>query len=328
MMGARAAGPVVVLSCALLVLSSLGLAQAPPASAESEAELRSTYVLGPDDQINVHALDVDEIGEKPIRIDMSGQIRLPLAGRIKAAGLTVEQLENEISQHLKQYVREPEVTVSIAEFRSQPVSVIGAVRNPGVHQLEGRKTLIEIVSLAGGLAEDAGYGLKITRRLEWGAIPLKTAQNDATGKYSVAEVPLGEILNASRPEENIVIKPFDVISVPRAEMVYVTGQVQKAGGYVLRERETLSVLQALSLAGGLSGMSSPKSARILRPTAAGASREEIAIDLKQIMLGKAKDVPLRAEDILFVPENAPKKAIARAAEAAVQVGTGLAIYRR
>jgi polysaccharide export outer membrane protein len=196
-----------------------------------------------------------------------------------------------------------------------------------VHQLEGRRTLVEILSLAGGLAEDAGYSLKITRRLEWGPIPLKTAQNDATAKYSVAEVRIKEILDASKPDENIVIKPFDVVSVPRAEMVYVTGQVQRAGGYVLRERETLSVLQALSLAGGMSGVASPKRARILRATGAGASREEIPIDLKQIMIGKAKDVPLRAEDILFVPENAPKKAMARAIEAALQVGTTLAIYR-
>jgi polysaccharide export outer membrane protein len=315
------------LGSALLALSLAGRAQAPPAPAETEGELRSTYVLGPDDQITIRALDVEEISEKPIRIEMSGHIRLPLVGRIPAAGLTVEQLENEISQRLKEYVKEPEVTVSIVEFRSQPVSVIGSVKNPGVHQLEGRRTLVEILSLAGGLAEDAGYSLKITRRLEWGPIPLKTAQNDATAKYSVAEVRIKEILDASKPDENIVIKPFDVVSVPRAEMVYVTGQVQRAGGYVLRERETLSVLQALSLAGGMSGVASPKRARILRATGAGASREEIPIDLKQIMIGKAKDVPLRAEDILFVPENAPKKAMARAIEAALQVGTTLAIYR-
>jgi polysaccharide export outer membrane protein len=315
------------LASALLALALAGRAQAPPAPEASEGQLRSTYVLGPDDQITVRALDVEEISEKPTRIEMSGHIRLPLVGRIEAAGLTVEQLENEIARRLKEYVKEPEVSVSIVEFRSQPVSVIGSVRSPGVHQLEGRKTLVEILSLAGGLADDAGYSLKITRRLEWGPIPLKTAQNDATAKYSVAEVRLKEILDASKPEENIVIKPYDVISVPRAEMVYVTGQVQRAGGYVLRERETLSVLQALSLAGGLSGVASPKSARILRPTEAGASREEIAVDLGQIMLGKAKDVPLRAEDILFVPSSAPKKAIARAAEAALSIATTLAIYR-
>jgi polysaccharide export outer membrane protein len=306
----------------------LVLALVAVSTAAQEGELRSTYILGPDDQVTVHAADVDEISEKPVRVDMNGQIRLSLVGRIKAAGLTVEQLENAIALRLKEYVKEPEVSVEIAEFRSQPVSVIGSVKNPGVHQLEGRKTLVEILSLAGGLADDAGYSVKIARRLEWAPIPLASAANDASGKYSVAEVPLREILNASKPEENIVIKPFDVVSVPRAEMVYVTGQVQRAGGYILRERESLSVLQALSLAGGLGAGAAPKNARILRPAGAGASREEIAIDVKRIMTGSAKDVPLRAEDILFIPENAPRKAITRAAEAALQVGTGLAIYRR
>jgi polysaccharide export outer membrane protein len=316
------------LAGAMLAISLAGRAQTPPAPAETDGQVRSTYVLGPDDQVTVRALDVEEISEKPVRIDMSGHIRLPMAGRIQAAGLTVEQLENAIALRLKEFVKDPEVTVSIAEFRSQPVSVIGSVKNPGVHQLEGHKTLIEIVSLAGGLADDAGYSVKITRRLEWGAVPLPNAQNDASGKYSVGEVRLKEILDASKPDENIVIKPFDVVSVPRAEMVYVTGEVQRAGGYVLRERETLSVLQALSLAGGMSGSASPKNARILRPAGAGASRVEIAVDLQQIIRGKAKDVPLRAEDILFIPENAPKKAMVRAAEAALTIGTGLAIYRR
>jgi polysaccharide export outer membrane protein len=301
----------------LFLLASALLAQSP-----------ADYVLGPGDQVTVRVLDVDEIGDRAFRVDMSGQIRVPLVGRIKAAGLTLDQIENEIAGRLKEYVKEPEVTVAIAEFRSQPVSVIGSVKSPGVHQLEGRKTLVEILSLAGGLADDAGYSVKIARQLEWGPVPLAGAQNDATGKYSVAQVSLKRILDAADPGENIVIKPFDVVSVPRAEMVYVTGQVQRAGGYVLRERETLSVLQALSLAGGLMGASSPKNARILRPAGAGDNREEIAIDLRRIMTGKAKDVPLRAEDILFIPENAPKKAVGRAAEAAIQVATGVAIYRR
>ncbi len=275
----------------------------------------SSYVLGPNDQVTVRALDVDEISDRPVRIDMSGQIRLPLVGRIQAAGLTVDQLERAIAERLREYVKEPEVTVAVAEFRSQPVSVIGAVKNPGVYQLEGRKTLTEILALAGGPADDAGYSVKITRRVEG-------------GEFRVIEIPLKEIVEASKPEQNIVIEPSDVVSVPRAEMVYVTGQVQRAGGYVLRERETVSVLQALALAGGLSGNASSKRARILRAAPSGAGREEIAVNVKRIMTGQAKDTPLRAGDILFIPENAPKRAITRGAEAAVQVATGLAIYRR
>lgn len=317
----------------LLVSSALGAQQPLPASAshppaDSPEQLRSTYVLGPEDQITIRALDAEEISDRPLRIDMSGYIRLPMVGRLRASGLTIEQLEAQLVARLKTFIREPEVSVSITEFRSQPVSVIGAVKNPGVHQLQGRKSLIEILSLAGGLNTDAGHTIKITRRLEWGRIPLRSGADDPTGQFSVAQVSVKAIMEAKNPEENIIVRPYDVISVPRAEMVYVTGQVVRSGGFVLNERETLSVLQALSLAGGLGSTASPQNSRILRPALGAAGRAEIAVDLKKILAGKAQDLPLQAEDILFVPGSAPKKAAIRAIEAAIQIGTGVVIWRR
>ncbi len=290
--------------------------------------LRSAYVLGPDDQVVVRAPDADEIGDKPVRIDSSGYVRLPLAGRIQAAGLTIEQFENEIAARLRVYMKQPEVSVSVVEFRSQPVSVLGCVRSPGVLQLQGQKTLVEVLSLAGGLADDAGHSVKISRRLEWGRVPLPSAADDPTGGYSVGEVSLNDIMEARNPAQNILIRPQDVISVPRGEMVYVIGQVLKAGGYMLRERETLSALQALSLAGGLDRAAAPQNTRILRLAPGAANRTEIAVNLKRIMSGQAGDVPLRPEDILLVPSSAPKKALGRAAEAAVQITSGLIIFRR
>jgi polysaccharide export outer membrane protein len=185
-----------------------------------------------------------------------------------------------------------------------------------------------MLSLAGGLADDAGHSVKITRRLEWGRIPLPSAADDPTGAFSVAEVSLKQILEARNPAENILIRPQDVISVPRANLVYVIGEVPKAGGYVLRERETLSALQALSLAGGLDRTAAPQNARILRLPPGGGNRAEIAVNLKQIMAGQTGDVALQAEDILLIPSSAPKKALSRAAEAAVQITTGLIIFRR
>ena len=317
-MRARFAG--MLLMAALLAVT----AWAQPGEPE---QLRSSYVLGPEDQIVIRALDAEEISDKPLRIDMNGYIRLPLAGRVRAAGLTIEQLEAELVSRLKAYLQKPDVAVSITEFRSQPVSVLGAVKNPGVHQLQGRKTLVEILSLAGGLNTDAGRSVKITRRQEWGKIPLRSAAADSSGQFSVAEVSLKAILEATNPEENIVIRPNDVITVPRAEMVYVIGQVQRAGGFVLNERENISALKALSLAGGLDKSSSPRNARILRG-AGGANRMEISLDMKKILEGKAPDVPLQPEDILFVPASTPKKAAIRAVEAAVQIGTGIIIWRR
>src|SRR5947209_12472907 len=95
----------------------------------------TSYVLGPDDQITLQAPDVEEISGKPVRIDLDGNITLPLIGGMQAAGLTAVELQARIKDRFKKYLRNPDLTVSITEFRSQPVSVLGAVQNPGVHQL-------------------------------------------------------------------------------------------------------------------------------------------------------------------------------------------------
>jgi len=288
----------------------------------------SHYVLGPGDQITIRALDVDEISDKPVRIETNGLINLPMIGRFKAGGLTVEQLEAEIATRLKKFVQEPQASVAVTEFRSQPVSVLGSVAQPGVHQLQGRKTLFEVLSLAGGLRQDAGHSIKITRGKDYGAIPLENALDDSTGRYSVASVSVKSVMEARNPRENILIMPNDVISVPRADMVYVVGAVKKSGGFVLAERENITVLQALSLAEGADKTASTKHAKILRITAGQTARLEIPVNMKEILGGRASDVPMRADDILFVPSSATRSASIRAAEAAVQITTGLVIWRR
>jgi polysaccharide biosynthesis/export protein len=113
---------------------------APPAAIGVPASTTPTYVLGPDDVIAIKAPDADEISSSSLRIDPSGSISLPLLGRVQAAGLTVQALERELDARLKTYVKQPAVAVTVVEYRSQPVSVIGSVGQPGVHQLEGRKT--------------------------------------------------------------------------------------------------------------------------------------------------------------------------------------------
>jgi polysaccharide export outer membrane protein len=319
--------------CWLLAVSPLVLAASVQTGAQDQPAIPaadnrlSSYVLGPDDLLEIAATEAD-LGTKPVRVDMSGYIRLPQIGRIRAAGLSPEQLGAEIVTRLKPLIREPEVTISIVEYRSQPVSVIGSVKNPGIHQLQGRKSLIEVLSLAGGLDANAGGAIKITRRLEWGRIPLPNAHDDAGGQFSIGEVRVKGILDARAPDDNIRILPFDVISVPRAEMVYVTGQVQKAGGFVLNERENITVLKALSLAGGLDRTASPQHARILRAVANAGDRQEIAVNLGPLLEGRDPDISMQPEDILFVPSSAPKKVALRALEAAIQLGTGIVIWRR
>jgi polysaccharide export outer membrane protein len=287
-----------------------------------------SYILGPGDQISIRVVDLEEVTDKPVAVDLNGYIRLTMIGRIKVSGLTIAQLEADLAKRLEVYLLHPDVSVSIVEFRSQPVPVIGAVKAPGVQQVQGRKTLLELLSLAGGLDTTAGPTLKITRRLEWGRIPLAGATDDPTGQFSVAELSLKSILEASNPEENILIRPYDVISVPRAETIYVIGQVQKSGGFVLNDREKVTVLQALSMAGGLDRVAQAQNARILRRQPGAATRTEIAVDLTRILSGKLPDVPMESEDILFVPNSLPKRAAIRALETAVQIGTGVVIFRR
>lgn len=286
----------------------------------------STYLLGPDDQITLHVSDAPAISDKPLRIDSNGEIKVPMAGRIRASGLTTAQLEAELTKRLKVYIEDPEVSVNVAELRSQPVSVIGAVNSPGLHQLEGHKTLIEILSLAGGLRTDAGPTAKITRRLEWGRIPLPGAVDDPTGEFSLAQINLKSLIDAKHPEQNIPIYPQDVISVPAAQLVYVMGEVTKAGPLTLTGGDRISVLEALSSSGGALHTATPAKAKILRAMPGDERRTEIPVDLKKIQAGKADDVPLLAGDILFVPGSSAKRASIRAAEAAIQVGAIAAGY--
>jgi polysaccharide export outer membrane protein len=295
--------------------------------AKCGSEIPSTYLLGPDDQLEISAPELSEFANKPARIDGEGEIQVPLAGRVHVSGLTVQQTEQELDKVLSKYIRNPQVAVSVAEIRSQPVSVLGAVNTPGVHQVQGHKTLLEMLALAGGIRSDAGYSVRITRHLEWGCIPLPKAQLDPTGQFSVAEVNLKKIMEAKDPADNIQIFPHDIISVPKAEMVYVIGEVKRSGGFVLGEHQSISVLQALSLAEGLSGPADARHSRILRLKRDADQREELPVDVKAVLTGKKPDVALQADDILFIPGSTGKKAALRALEAAIQTGTGLAIWR-
>jgi len=228
---------------------------------------------------------------------------------------------------LSKYIRHPQVVVNVVEVRSQPVSVLGAVNSPGVHQVQGHKTVMEMLASAGGIRQDAGYSIRITREVEWGCIPLPGSHLDVSGKYSVAEVNLRKIMDAKTPEDNIQIFPHDVISVPKAEMVYVIGEVHRSGGFVLGEHQSISVLQALSLAEGLNTGADPRHAKILRLKTDADQREELKVDVKDALNGKQPDFPLQGEDILFIPGSTGKKAALRGLEAAIQTGTGLAIWR-
>ncbi len=137
--------------------------------------------MGAGDQIVVRVPDLEEIDNKTIPIDQEGNIDLPKVGRVKASGLNTEQLAAAIAEKLRKYLVNPDVAVYLNEMKSQPVSVLGDVQTPGVHQLQGQKTLFEVLSLAGGLRAEAGNVINITRRIEWGVIPLPNVKTDPPG---------------------------------------------------------------------------------------------------------------------------------------------------
>lgn len=290
-------------------------------SAES---MPPAYPLGVGDTLLVNALHAEEVSGKLFPIGEDGSIVLPVFGAVRVSGLSVREAESAIAEKLRPYVRQPQVSLSIAEYRSQPVSVLGAVNKAGVYQLRGDLQLVQLISLAGGLRADAGHRITITRKLEQGPIPLNGARR-VENSY-VADISVASMVTAQNPAENISLRPHDLVSVGTARMIYVIGDVRKAGGFVLGEQESLSVLQALSLAEGLLPTAATSNSKIVRQSSSG--RTEIAVDLKGILGGKRPDQLLQPDDILFVPGSWGKKAAVRVFDSALQIGTGIAIWRR
>jgi polysaccharide export outer membrane protein len=296
-------------------------APAPAPAAEAPPAASGDYRLGAGDQILIRVSNEAELSEKQFRIDPSGILNAPMIGRVQAAGLTSAQLEKEINRRLAVYLQEPDAAVSVTEFQSQPVSVFGEVTTPGVHQLQGRKTLIEMLALAGGIRAGAGPTVKITRQLQYGQIPLPGAQDDQTGKFSVAQLELKPLMAGQIPDKDIVIMPNDIISVPRADLIYVAGDVNRSGPLTLTDRPTMSVLEALSATGGVMKTADTKKARILRVVPGNSVRENVPVNIAKIMSGQANDMQLMAGDILVVPSSSSKKAAQRALDTAIQMGT-------
>lgn len=298
---------------------------APAAEANSHgAAPASNFPLGPGDQVSIWALGAEELSDHPARIDSSGYLNLPLVGPIRASGLTVNQLKSELETALRPEVRKPLVVVNVTEFASRPVSVLGAVNKPGVYQLQGQKTLAEVLSMAQGPRTDAGGVIHVKRRLEYGPLPLPNAHNDATQQFSLGDVRLRAVLQGEAGA--LYLAPDDVVSIPTSPLVYVIGDVRKPGGFVMGDRADVSILQALSMAEGFGRYASARKARLLR--ANGASpRTEIPVDLASIIAGKKPDIMMRPDDILVVPNNNTKTALAKVGEVAAGAVTGVAIYR-
>ena len=289
------------------------------------------YVLGQGDLIHIGVSDLDDTPKEPVRIDPNGNIDLPLIGTTHVAGLTPTQLKQQLASAYSRYITQPQILLNVVEYQSRPVSVLGSVTHSGVYQMQGPKRLAEVLSLAGGTAVDAGPNVVITRQPRWGTVKAPGAQTvfagGPNGGTSSVSIPIEDVTSAHVPEDNILIQPDDVVSVPRAELVYVVGNVRRAGAFSLNHHPTMSVLQAISLAEGFTPNAAAGRARILRRTEDQQTPKEIDVDANRILAGKAADQPLLPNDILFIPNSAFKASSKRMMEAAIGISTGVLIYR-
>jgi polysaccharide export outer membrane protein len=278
-----------------------GNAQVP--SNQAQATLRPDYVLGANDQIMIRVPQAEEINERPFRIDSEGFVTLPIVGRVRAGGLTVQALEAELVTRLREFIRNPQVSISLVQFRSEPVFLVGAFKTPGIYPLSGRRTLVEMLTSAGGLQPNASRRIKVTRRADYGTIDLPNAVVNPEKKTSTIEISLESLTQNVNPEEDLVLLPYDIISVERAERVYVSGDVGKVGAIELAERDSISVAQALTEAGGFTSYAIRDKVRVLRPILGTNRRAEIVVDIKRVFEGKDIYFPLLPNDVLYVPRS-------------------------
>jgi polysaccharide export outer membrane protein len=292
---------------------------AAPTSPSKPALGNST--IGADDTVTIEALDADEIS-KTWRVGSTGDLDLPMIGKVHAAGLTSEQLEKTLEEGLKRYIRNPQVTVYVSDFRSQPITIAGAVHRPGTYQIEGSKTLLSAVMVAGG-PDASGPTLILTRPVLSGPIPIPGAHLDPGGEHSSVELRLKDVLDPSTPESNLAMKPSDVVSVAmKPRMVYIIGEVSHPGAVELVTLDSVSVMQVLAAAGGLTKVAAANRSGIMRVDSQGLYKKLASINLKRVMTGKEEDRLLKPGDIVVVPSSSLKEYGQIAAVGAV----GTALY--
>jgi polysaccharide export outer membrane protein len=289
--------------------------------------------IGSGDLLHIEVFDVPELS-RDLRVSDIGEITYPLIpGKITALGLTPDQLEQKLGQLLIEngLVSHPQVSVFVKEQFSQPVSLVGAVQRPMVYQIIRPTTLLELLAQAGGVTDEAGSVVIVTRKGH--PIPDKNGAAgpiDATGlDTQTIAIRLQDLLESGNPVYNIQIYGGDSVSVPRAGIVYVVGAgISQPGGYVLQSHgEQVTVLKAVALAHGLTGFAKADQAVIMRNNTDTGQKDMIPVHIKQIQNQKTDDVMMKSNDILYIPDSKGLKVLARGAEAALTVGTGLAIYR-
>jgi polysaccharide biosynthesis/export protein len=269
-------------------------------------ETSPSFKLGPGDLVEVGVYNVPELSTKA-RIGNSGDVYLPLIDYVHLADLTVEEAQTLVQKRLEDggFVRSPHVTIFIDESASQGVTILGEVARPGIYPALGDRKLYDLISAAGGFAPAAGRRVSIIRHSQAEPITVNLPRN------------LAEDL-----QDNIEILPGDTITVPRAPIIYVVGDVGHPTGLLI-DNGSLTVLQALALAGGTNHTAKMGGTCIIRKGPTGMT--ETRVPLKKMLEAKAPDITLQGDDILFVPLSGVRVAAGRGFEAAMGAATGLAV---
>lgn len=299
------------------LLPSQSLSQAPVSAVspapetDAPAAMSAAHPLqiSPGDLLEVVVFDTSELSAK-LRVDERGNIALPVAGDFGVSGLTAPDASRAIETKFlsSDILKNPHVSITILEYATQGVTILGEVRNPGVYPLLGVHNLLDLISAAGGMTPNAGKAISITHRGQ-PSRPITVKLDAKTGNSDAF---------------NVDVRPGDTIMVSRMGIVYVLGEVGKPGGFMLENSNRLTVLQAVALAQGTTRTASLNRARLLRNSDDG--REELTIPLQKILANKAPDQALDDGDILFVPSSAAKVTL-RTIETILPAAAGAAIYR-
>jgi polysaccharide export outer membrane protein len=317
-------------SFALALLSSLSCAQisaqeskveTPASPSATSSSAPNDYRIGPEDVLAISVTDAPEFSGR-FRVNQSGNLVMTsLPAPLKAAGLTPMELSTELRKALEdaKLYRDPTVNVFVEEYRSQSVTVVGAVTKPGQYPLQKRTTVIQAVSEAGLLPTT---GNRIT------LISAKAGSaSDPNSTQTTQTFELGKLMTGKDPSVNAEVHDGDVISVATADVVYVVGAVTKPGGFVQQDRGSgVSALQAIALAEGMTSLASEHNGLIIRRNPDGTPRENVPVDLRKIMTGKQPDVTLQANDILFVPVSGSKQTLHTMGQIAMTAVNGVAFY--
>ena len=265
----------------------------------------SAVRLGAGDLIEVSVYNVPELNTK-LRVSTAGEIYLPLIDYVHVAGLTLDEAEAVIERRLERggFVKGPHVQIFVQEYNSAGASVLGEVSKPGVYPVLGDQKLFSLISTAGGLTDRAGKSITITHR-----------------DQPPITVPISHNIE-DHPQSNVTVLPGDIVTIRRADIIYVVGEVNRPSGFLM-DSGHISVLQAIALAGGTNSTAKLNAARIVRKAPSGLVI--VPVQLKKLMEAKISDLPMEADDILFVPTSARKLLQSRTAEAAVQMATAAGI---